>query len=391
MSTKEIILRYGCNPHQKPARIFTENYPLPVTVLNGSPGYINFCDALNSWQLVKEMRDVLHLPAAASFKHVSPAGAAVGIPLDDTLKKSLFIEDLELSPLAAAYARARGADRISSYGDWIALSEVVDTAAAQLIKREISDGIIAPGYETEALEILKQKKQKKYVILQIDPDYTPPQLEKREIFGVTLEQKRNDIIPDFDCLNNVVTKNKEIPAAAKRDLVIAQICLKYTQSNSVCFSYNGQVIGIGAGQQSRIHCTRLAGTKADRWFLQQHPAVLGLKFKKNINRTEKNNIIDLYLENTLSSAEETFFRKAFEKVPQRLTLQEKMDYLKTLKNICIASDGFFPFRDNIDRAKQSGVMYVVQPGGSIRDDVVIEACNEYNMVMAFSQLRLFHH
>ncbi len=391
MNTNEITLRYGCNPHQNPARIFTKDNNLPLTVVNGSPGYINLCDALNSWQLVKELKQVLDLPAAASFKHVSPAGAAVATPMNDALKKASFVEDLELSPLATAYARARGADRMSSFGDWAALSDVVDVPTAKILKREVSDGVIAPGYEDEALEILKMKRNGKYNIIKIDPNYVAPELEQREIFGVTFEQKRNDLIPGFELLENVVTQNKELPSEAKRDLIIAMISLKYTQSNSVCYAYDGQIIGVGAGQQSRVHCTRLAGAKADLWFLRQHPATLALKFKDSVKRAEQNNAIDQYFEDTLTEAEEQSWKENFEEVPQKLTKEEKREYLNSVTGVSLGSDAFFPFRDNIDRAKQSGVSYIVQPGGSVRDDVVIEACNQYDMVMAFTKTRLFHH
>jgi phosphoribosylaminoimidazolecarboxamide formyltransferase/IMP cyclohydrolase len=391
MKNNEIALRYGCNPHQSPARIFTEGKPLPIRIVSGTSGYINLCDALNSWQLVKELKQVLDLPAAASFKHVSPAGAAVGLPMSELLKKASFVNDLELSPLATAYARARGADRMSSFGDWAALSDPVDVSTAKLIKREVSDGIIAPGYDSEALEILKEKRGGRYNIVEIDPDYTAPESEKREIFGITFDQKRNNLVPGFDLLTDIVTNNKELPDSAKRDLIISMISLKYTQSNSVCYTYDGQIIGVGAGQQSRIHCTRLAGLKADRWFLRQHPAVLDLKFKENIKRAEQNNAIDQYLEESLTPAEEKYWKENFKEVPEKLSDNDKREWLNKITGVSLGSDAFFPFRDNIDRAKQSGVSYIIQPGGSVRDDIVIEACNEYNLVMIFTKTRLFHH
>ncbi len=387
----EITLRYGCNPHQNPARVYVDKGTLPIKVLNGSPGYINLLDGLNSWQLVREMREVLGLPAAASFKHVSPAGAAVAVPMSDETKRACFVDDMKLSPLATAYARARGADRMSSFGDWAALSDTVDEATANILKREVSDGVIAPDYEPSALEILKAKRGGKFNVVAIDRGYNPPDMERREVFGVTFEQRRNDRVPSIDMLQNVVTKEKELPDDAKRDLVVALIALKYTQSNSVCYAHNGQVIGVGAGQQSRVHCTRLAGAKADRWFLRHHPRLLQLAFKDSVKRPERNNAIDQYLEETLTPAEEAGWRQNFETVPEKLTPGEKRRWLDAVTGVSLASDAFFPFRDNIDRAKQSGVSYVVQPGGSVRDDVVIEACNEYGMVMAFSGVRLFHH
>jgi phosphoribosylaminoimidazolecarboxamide formyltransferase/IMP cyclohydrolase len=387
----ELQLRYGCNPHQVPARIYTGEGQLPITILNGAPGYINLLDALNSWQLVRELREVLELPAAASFKHVSPAGAAVAAPMSDVLRKASFVDDMVLSPLATAYARARGADRLSSFGDWAALSDTVDAATANLIKREVSDGVIAPGYEPEALEILKAKRGGRYNIIQIDPGYRAPELEKREVFGITFEQRRNDTIPDFGMLENVVTDQQEFSEEAKRDLLVALISLKYTQSNSVCYAYDGQVIGVGAGQQSRIHCTRLAGSKADRWFLRQHPAVLEMRFKDNVKRAEQNNAIDQFLEDSLTPAEENDWKEKFTVIPQRLSDEEKREWLDGFSGVSLASDAFFPFRDNIDRALQSGVRFIAQPGGSVRDDVVIQACNDYGMVMAFTGLRLFHH
>lgn len=387
----ELKLRYGCNPHQAPARIFREEGPLPIQVLSGAPGYINLCDALNAWQLVRELKAALGLPAASSFKHVSPAGAAVGVPLSEDLKKACFVDDLELTPLASAYARARGADRMSSFGDWAALSDVCDEATAKILKREVSDGVIAPGYTPEALAILKAKRDGKYHVIQIDPSYEAPELEVREILGVSFEQKRNTLVPGFDMLNKIVTEQKDLPEAAKRDLVLSLITLKYTQSNSVCYAYEGQAIGIGAGQQSRVHCTRLAGSKADKWFLRQHPDVLNLKFKAGVGRAERNNAIDQYLEDWLSPAEIQLWEQNFEVVPAFMSIEEKRAYLATRTGVSLGSDAFFPFRDNIDRAHASGVSYIVQPGGSVRDDVVIEAANGYGMVMAFTGTRLFHH
>lgn len=391
MKENEIILRYGCNPYQTPARIYSQERRLPITVLNGTPGYINLLDALNSWQLVKELRQTLGLPAAASFKHVSPAGAALSTPLSGELKRAYFVDDLKLSPLASAYARARGADRMSSFGDWAALSDIVDLPTARLLHREVSDGIIAPGYEEEALSILKSKKKGKYVILEMDLDYKPRDLEIREVFGVIFEQKRNNLMIDLSVLKKIVTENQEFPDFAKRDLLLATITLKYTQSNSVCFAFDGQVIGLGAGQQSRIHCTRLAASKADSWYLRQHPAILSLKFKEGIGRPERNNAIDQYLNQELTPAEKKGGKEVFEKVPKKLSREEKQEWLKRLQGVSLSSDAYFPFRDNIDRAEQSGVKYVLQPGGSVRDKEVIQACNEYGMVMAFSGVRLFHH
>lgn len=387
----EMILKYGCNPHQNPARIYAQSGSLPIQVLNGNPGYINLLDALNSWQLVKELKQLLNMPAAASFKHVSPAGAAVGVPLDEALKKACFVEDMELSPLASAYARARGADRMSSFGDWVALSDVVDVPTAKLLKREVSDGVIAPDYMPEALEILKEKRKGKYSIIKIDPDYEPEEMETKQVYGITFEQKRNDAQAGFHMLQNIVTSKKDIPDSAKIDLMVAQVALKYTQSNSVCFALNGQVIGAGAGQQSRIHCTRLAASKAEIWYLRQHPSVLNLKFKKGIGRPDRDNAIDQYLRDDITPAEEAVWKEMFDEVPTRLTIEEKKEWLKGLKGVSLASDAFFPFRDNIDRARQCGTQYIVQPGGSIRDDLVIQACDEYGMVMAFSGIRLFHH
>ncbi|MCL6590657.1 MAG: phosphoribosylaminoimidazolecarboxamide formyltransferase [Firmicutes bacterium] len=391
MPEKVIQLKYGCNPHQKPSQIYMEKGELPFQILNGTPGYINFLDAFNSWQLVKELKQILSLPAAASFKHVSPAGAAVGIPLSETLKKAYFINEGDLSPLAAAYARARGADRLSSFGDFIALSDRVDVSTAKLIAREVSDGVIAPGYDNEALEILKKKKEGKYAIIQMDPAYEPEKQEKRQVYGITFEQGRNDVLPDSRMLQNVVTEKKEFPAAARRDLVIAMVTLKYTQSNSVCFVHEGQVIGCGAGQQSRIHCTRLAGSKADAWYLRQSPAVLGLRFKEGIARAERDNAIDQYLRDDVTPEEMKNWANVFAEVPKKLSNEEKRAWLSGLTDVSLGSDAFFPFRDNIDRAAHSGVKYIVQPGGSKRDDDVIKACNEYGIVMAFTNLRLFHH
>jgi phosphoribosylaminoimidazolecarboxamide formyltransferase / IMP cyclohydrolase len=388
----ELELRYGCNPHQKPARVFVPNDgTLPVRVLNGTPGYINLLDALNSWQLVRELKSVLDMPAAASFKHVSPAGAAVAVPMSRSVQQACFVDDLELSPLATAYARARGAVRMSSFGDFAALSDTVDEATARILSREVSDGVVAPGYEPKALEILKAKKKGAYRVLEIDPDYVPPEMERREVFGVTFEQRRNDRIPGFETLETVVTNRKDFPESARRDLVLAQIALKYTQSNSVCYAHDGQVIGVGAGQQSRIHCTRLAGGKAAHWFLRQHPRVLSLAFKDGLKRAERNNAIELYLTDELTDAERAALATYFDTPPEPLGAAEKRGWLDTIRDVCLASDAYFPFRDNIDSARSCGVTYVVQPGGSVRDDDVIRACDEYGMVMAFSGLRLFHH
>ena len=389
----ELMLKYGCNPNQKPSRIFMQDgSDLPITVLNGKPGYINFLDAFNSWQLVKELKEATGLPAAASFKHVSPAGAAVGLPLSDTLKKIYFVDDLELSPLACAYARARGADRMSSYGDWAALSDVCDKETALMLKREVSDGVIAPGYTDEALEILKSKRRGTYNIVQIDPDYRPVPVEHKDVFGVTFEQGRNELKIDNELLNNIVTDNKEMPEAAKRDLLISLIALKYTQSNSVCYVKDGQAIGIGAGQQSRIHCTRLAGNKADIWFLRQHPKVLSLPFKADIRRPDRDNTIDVYIsDDYMDVLADGIWEQFFTEKPEVLTREEKAEWLKTLSGVALGSDAFFPFGDNIERAHRSGVEYIAQPGGSIRDDNVIETCNKYHMAMAFTGIRLFHH
>lgn len=391
MREKEIVLRYGFNPHQKPARIFAKKGTLPFNVLNGVPGYINMLDALNSWQLVKELNAALNLPAAASFKHVSPAGVAVGIPLTDTLKRAYFVDDMEVSPVMAAYARARGADRVSSYGDFVALSDIVDVPTAKLINREVSDGMIAPAYEKDALDILKAKKNGKFLVIEMDASYQPEEAEIREVFGIQFEQKRNNALITPDLLKNVVTKKKEFPADAVRDLIIGTAAIKYTQSNTIGFAVDGQAIGIGAGQQSRIHCTRLAAEKADRWFLRQHPTMLDIKFKQGISRADKNNAIDLYLQERLNKFEIETMESAMVKVPQQLTWEQKKDWLKKLKGVSLSSDGMIPFRDTIDRAYESGVAYVLQPGGSIRDADVIKACDDYGMVMAFSGLRLFHH
>jgi phosphoribosylaminoimidazolecarboxamide formyltransferase/IMP cyclohydrolase len=392
MAQNELALRYGCNPHQTPARVFRKNgSALPFQVLNGTPGYINLLDALNSWQLVREIKQVLRLPAAASFKHVSPAGAAVGLPLSNTLKQANALGDLELSPLAAAYARARGADRLASFGGWVALSDTVDVPTAKFLSREVSDGVIAPGYEPEALAILRQKQQGKYAVLAIDPDYEPEEVETREVFGITFEQKRNTNIANLDQLTDIRTKNHTLPDEAKRDLLLALITLKYTQSNSICFTYDGQCIGIGAGQQSRIHCTRIAADKAARWYLRQHPATLGLNWKEGVKRQDKVNGIDLFLSEGLTPAEEQQWEQLFAKRPQRLSAEEKRAWLSNLKGVSLGSDAFIPFRDTIDCASQYGVAYVVQPGGSLRDQDVIEACDTYGMVMAYSGFRLFHH
>jgi len=387
-----IPLRYGMNPHQKHARAYMDHGDLPLEVVSGAPGFINLCDALNAWALVKELRQALDLPAAASFKHVSPAGAAVTSPLSDAEAKAFFVDDMpDLSPLAVAYARARGADRMSSFGDFAAFSEPVDRSAAELLAREVSDGCIAPGYDADALAILKKKRGGKYLALRIDPDYEPPELERRMIYGVTLEQTRNAVVPGPDICKNIVTKNKEMPEEAVRDLVVGSIALKYTQSNSVAFARNGMAIGIGAGQQSRVHCTRLAASKADTFWLRQHPRVLEATFKEGLSRAEMNNAIDQYLLEHPTPLEERAWREAFDPPPEPLSLQERADWIARMDAVALASDAFFPFRDSIDRAAQSGVRYVVQPGNSARDDVVIAACDEYGMVMAFSNLRLFHH
>ena len=389
----ELLLKYGCNPNQKPSRIFMKDGgELPIEVLNGKPGYINFLDAFNSWQLVKELKEATGLPAAASFKHVSPAGAAVAVPMSDTLKKIYFVDDLELSPIASAYARARGADRMSSYGDWAALSDVCDKETATLLAREVSDGIIAPGYTDEALEILKTKRKGNYNVVKIDPDYKPAPVECKDVYGVTFEQGRNEVKIDEAMLSNVVTDNKNIPEDAKRDLLISLIALKYTQSNSVCYAKGGQVIGVGAGQQSRIHCTRLAGNKADIWFLRQHPKVLGLKFKEGIRRPDRDNTIDVYISDEyMDVLADGTWENLFAEKPEPLTREEKRAWLDTLTGVSLGSDAFFPFGDNIERAHKTGVQYIAEPGGSIRDDNVIETCNKYGIAMAFTGARLFHH
>ena len=391
---KELELKYGCNPNQKPSRIYMENGELPIQVLNGKPGYINFLDAFNGWQLVSELKKATGLPAATSFKHVSPAGAAVGLPLSDVERKIYWVDDMdmEFTPLANAYARARGADRMSSFGDFISLSDVCDKATAMIIKREVSDGVIAPGYTDEALEILKAKKKGNYNVIQIDPNYVPAPIEHKEVFGITFEQGRNELVIDDHFFDNVVTENKEIPDAAKRDLAIAMITLKYTQSNSVCYVKDGQAIGIGAGQQSRIHCTRLAGQKADNWWLRQSPKVLGLQFLDKIGRADRDNAIDLEIgEDYMDVLADGAWENIFKVKPEVFTAEEKRAWLDKNTNVALGSDAFFPFGDNIERAHKSGVAYVAQPGGSIRDDNVIETCNKYNMAMAFTGIRLFHH
>lgn len=391
---KELELKYGCNPNQKPSRIYMENGELPIQVLNGKPGYINFLDAFNGWQLVSELKKATGLPAATSFKHVSPAGAAVGLPLSAVERKIYWVDDMdmEFTPLANAYARARGADRMSSFGDFISLSDVCDRATAMIIKREVSDGVIAPGYTDEALEILKAKKKGNYNVIQINPDYVPAPIEHKEVFGITFEQGRNELVIDEHFFDNVVTDNKEIPDAAKRDLAIAMITLKYTQSNSVCYVKDGQAIGIGAGQQSRIHCTRLAGQKADNWWLRQSPKVLGLQFLDKIGRADRDNAIDLYIgEDYMDVLADGAWENIFKVKPEVFTAEEKRAWLDKNTNVALGSDAFFPFGDNIERAHRSGVAYVAQPGGSIRDDNVIETCNKYNMAMAFTGIRLFHH
>ena len=388
----ELELKYGCNPNQKPSRIFMEQGELPITVLNGKPGYINFLDALNGWQLVCELKRATGLPAAASFKHVSPAGAAVGVPLDDTLRQIYFVGDQELSPLACAYARARGADRMSSFGDWISLSDECDKATALLIKPEVSDGIIAPGYTDEALEILRAKKKGNYNIVKIDPAYRPAPIERKQVFGVTFEQGRNEFVIDDALLGDIVTQNHDLPQSARRDLLIALITLKYTQSNSVCYAKDGQAIGIGAGQQSRIHCTRLAGQKADNWLLRQHPRVLELPFVKGLGRADRDNTIDVFISDEPDEVlAEGRWQRFFTEKPQPLTREEKRAWLDQQTGVALGSDAFFPFGDNIERAHRSGVSYVAQPGGSIRDDNVIETADRYGIAMAFTGMRLFHH
>ena len=390
---KELELKYGCNPNQKPSRIFVEEGELPIEVLNGKPGYINFLDAFNGWQLVKELKEATGHPAATSFKHVSPAGAAIGLPLSDIEKKIYWVDDLgDLSPLACAYARARGADRMSSFGDFISLSDVCDVDTANMIKREVSDGVIAPGYTDEALEILHQKKKGNYVVIQIDPEYVPAPLEKRQIFGVTFEQGRQELDINDELLSNIVTKNKDLPESALRDLKISLITLKYTQSNSVCFVKDGQAIGVGAGQQSRVHCVRLAGQKADNWWKRQSPQVLSLPFKDNIRRADRDNAIDVYIgDEYMDVLRDGEWQKVFTEKPPVFTAEEKRAWLDKMEGVTLGSDAFFPFSDNIERAKKSGVQYIAEPGGSIRDDAVIECCDKYNMVMAFTGIRLFHH
>lgn len=390
----EIQLKYGCNPNQKPSRIFMEDgSDLPVKVINGKPGYINFLDAFNGWQLVKELKEATGLPAATSFKHVSPAGAAVGLPLDETLAKIYWVDDLgELSPLACAYARARGADRMSSFGDFIALSDVCDADTAGLIKREVSDGVIAPGYTKEALELLMAKKKGNYNIIEIDADYVPAQIERKQVYGITFEQGRNELDINGDLLSNIVTDNKQIPELALIDMKISLITLKYTQSNSVCYVKNGQAIGIGAGQQSRVHCTRLAGQKADNWFLRQAPQVLNLQFIDTLGRADRDNAIDVYIgDEYMDVLTDGAWEKIFKVKPEVFTREEKRAWLDKLQEVTLGSDAFFPFSDNVERARKSGVKYIAQPGGSVRDDLVIECCNKYDMVMAFTGIRLFHH
>ncbi len=390
----ELMLKYGCNPNQKPSKIFMQDgKDLPVEVLNGKPGYINFLDAFNSWQLVRELKAATGLPAAASFKHVSPAGAAVATELSDTLKKIYFVDDLELSPIASAYAMARGADRMSSYGDWVALSDTCDVQTAKLLAREVSDGIIAPGYTDEALEVLKTKRKGNYNVIKIDENYVPAPLEHKDVFGITFEQGRNELkIDEAMLMQNIVTENKELTEEAKRDLLIALITLKYTQSNSVCYAKGGQAIGVGAGQQSRIHCTRLAGNKADIWYLRQHPKVMNLPFVDDIRRPDRDNTIDVYISDDYEDVlADGVWQQFFKTKPEPLTREEKKEWLATQSGVSLGSDAFFPFGDNIERAKRSGVEFVAQPGGSIRDDNVIDTCNKYNMTMSFTGIRLFHH
>lgn len=390
----EIELKYGCNPNQKPSRIFMEDgSDLPVTVLNGKPGYINFLDAFNGWQLVKELKEATGLPAATSFKHVSPAGAALGLHMSETLKKIYWVDDLgELSPMACAYARARGADRMSSFGDFIALSDVCDEDTARLIKREVSDGVIAPGYTEKALELLKSKKKGNYNIIQIDPSYVPAPIERKQVYGITFEQGRNELKIDKELLSNIVTQNKDIPESALRDMKVALITLKYTQSNSVCYVKDGQAIGIGAGQQSRVHCTRLAGQKADNWFLRQAPQVLSLQFADSLGRADRDNAIDNYIgDEYMDVLAEGAWQRVFKEKPPVFTAEEKRAWLDGLKDVTLGSDAFFPFSDNVERAHKSGVKYIVQPGGSVRDDLVISCCDKYNMAMVFTGIRLFHH
>ncbi len=393
---KEFELKYGCNPNQKPAKIFMEGgEDLPIEILNGRPGYINFLDAFNSWQLVKELKEALGMPAVTSFKHVSPTSAAIGLPLSDKLKKACFVDDIEGlddSPLACAYARARGTDRMCSFGDWVALSDVCDVTTALMIKREVSDGVIAPGYEPEALEILKSKRKGTYNIVKIDPDYVPYAQEKKQVYGITFEQGRNEFKINPELLTNIVTEKKDMPESAVRDLIIALITLKYTQSNSVCFAVDGQAIGVGAGQQSRVHCTRLAGGKADTWFLRQSDKVLNLPFKDALGRPDRDNVIDGYInQNEEDVCADGNWQKYFTVQPEPFTMAEQRAYLDTITGVALGSDAFFPFDDNIERAKKSGVSYIAEPGGSIRDDVVIDCCNKYGMAMAFTGMRLFHH
>ena len=393
---KEFELKYGCNPNQKPAKIFMEDGgDLPIEILSGRPGYINFLDAFNSWQLVKELKEALGMPAATSFKHVSPTSAAVGVKLPETLKKACFVDDVEGlddSPLACAYARARGTDRMSSFGDWVALSDVCDVTTARLLQHEVSDGIIAPGYEPEALEILKSKRKGNYNIVKIDPNYVPDPVERKQVFGITFEQGRNNFEINEALLQNLVTENKTLPDSAKRDLIIALITLKYTQSNSVCYAVDGQAIGVGAGQQSRIHCTRLAGNKADIWHLRQHPKVLALPFLPTLGRPDRDNTIDVYISDQSEDViGENVWQQVFTTRPEPLTAEEKRTYLSGITGVSLGSDAFFPFGDNIERARRSGVSYIAEPGGSIRDDNVIEACNRYGIAMAFTGMRLFHH
>ena len=389
---QELELKYGCNPNQKPARVFMEKGELPFTVLNGKPGYINLLDAMNSWQMVKELKKATGLPAAASFKHVSPAGAAVAAPLSEILQKVYFVEGIELSPIATAYIRARGADRMSSYGDFVALSDECDAQTASFLAREVSDGIIAPSYSDEALEILKTKRKGTYLVLQMDNDFQPAALEHKEVFGITFEQQRNDIEISEECLKDIPTDSKEFSAEARRDLLIALITLKYTQSNSVCYAKDGQAIGIGAGQQSRVHCTRLAGNKADVWHLRQHPKVLSLPFKADVRRPDRDNAIDVYISEEWEDLLETDdWQRVFTEKPAPLSREEKKEYLKTITGVALGSDAFFPFGDNVERAHKSGVKYIAQSGGSIRDDNVIETANKYDITMAFTHIRLFHH
>ena len=390
---KELELKYGCNPNQKPSRLYMEEGELPVTVLNGKPGYINFCDAMNSWQLVKELKEATGLPCAASFKHVSPAGAAVGLPLTDVERAVYFVEpDAEVTPLAAAYIRARGADRLCSYGDWAALSDVCDAATARYLKYEVSDGVIAPGYTEEALAILKTKKKGNYNVVQMDPDYVPAPIERRHIYGVVFEQGHNFLKIDEEMLQNIVTESKDLPESAKIDMIVSLITLKYTQSNSVCYVKNGQAIGVGAGQQSRIHCTRLAGSKADNWWLRHHPKVLGLQFVDGIRRPDRDNAIDVYISDEYEDVlADGVWQNTFKVKPDVLTREEKKSWIAQMQGVTVGSDAFFPFGDNVERARKSGVQYIVQPGGSIRDDNVIDTCNKYGITMCFTGIRLFHH